>query len=141
MTFQVCRLVPDAKLPVRGTDGSAGWDLSAINNALVPAGGRALVDTGLAIRVPADCYGRVAPRSGLAVKYGIDVGAGVIDSDYTGPVKVLLFNHGDADFVVNAGDRIAQFILVKIDTSTFDVVEALDDTERGAAGFGSTGNA
>jgi len=139
MTFQVCRLDPVAKLPVRGTDGSAGWDLSAINNALVPAGGRALVDTGLAIRVPADCYGRVAPRSGLAVKYGIDVGAGVIDSDYTGPVKVLLFNHGDADFVVNAGDRIAQFILVKIDARAFDVVEALDDTERGAAGFGSTG--
>jgi dUTP pyrophosphatase len=105
----------------------------------VPAGGRALIDTGLAIRVPDNCYGRVAPRSGLAVKYGIDVGAGVIDSDYTGPVKVLLFNHGDADFVVNAGERIAQFIVVKIDARAFDVAEALGDTERGAAGFGSTG--
>lgn len=83
--------------------------------------------------------GRIAPRSGLASKHFIDTGAGVIDADYRGPVKVLLFNHGDADFAVDEGDRIAQLVLERV--ATPDVVEAaeLDESARGAGGFGSTG--
>lgn len=106
---------------------------------VVPARGRALLKTDIAIAVPAGTYGRVAPRSGLALKAGIDTGAGVIDEDYRGNVGVILFNHSDADFAVAAGDRIAQLILEAIVTPGVDVVEELDDTARGAGGFGSTG--
>lgn len=137
--MQVQRLVPTATLPTRGSPGAAGWDLYATEAAIIRSGGRGLVSTGLAIRVPADCYGRVAPRSGLAYKHGIQVGAGVVDSDYTGEVKVLLFNHRDADFVVAPGDRVAQFILEKIDISELTEVDTLQPTERGDGGFGSTG--
>jgi dUTP pyrophosphatase len=91
--------------------------------------------------IPTGNYGRIAPRSGLAAKNFIDVGAGVIDSDYRGEVKVLLFNFSDVEFVVNPGDRIAQLIVEKYTrTEIEDVVEGdLDSTERGAGGFGSTG--
>lgn len=89
--------------------------------------------------IPSGYYGRVAPRSGLAVKHFIDVGAGVIDEDYRGPLGVVLFNHGQNDFAVKKGDRIAQLLLEKIATPDIEVVEDLDETERGAGGFGSTG--
>jgi dUTP pyrophosphatase len=88
-------------------------------------------------RSPVD--GRVAPRSGLAAKHSIDVGAGVIDYDYRGPVKVILFNLSDADFAIKQGDRIAQLVLERIHTPDVVVVEKLADTVRGAGGFGSTG--
>jgi dUTP pyrophosphatase len=84
-------------------------------------------------------FGSVAPRSGLAWKHSIDVGAGVIDADYRGPVGVILFNHSDLDFVVKAGDRIAQLIIEKIMTPDVMAVEDLDSTARGEGGFGSTG--
>jgi dUTP pyrophosphatase len=138
-SFQVQRLSPEARLPTRGSAQAAGWDLAAAEPTIVPAGGRALVATHLAIRVPADCYGRVAPRSGLALRYGIQVGAGVVDSDYTGEVKVLLFNHGTDDFGIATGDRVAQFIVEKIHTGVFEEVQVLGESERGAGGFGSTG--
>jgi dUTP pyrophosphatase len=84
----------------------------------VPKRGQALISTGLAFAIPTGNYGRVAPRSGLAVKNSINVGAGVIDSDYRGEVKVLLFNHGDADFEISEGDRIAQLIIEKYTQTT-----------------------
>ena len=84
-------------------------------------------------------YGRIAPRSGLAAKHMIDVGAGVIDSDYRGEVKVLLFNLGEKDFEVNKGDRVAQLIIEKYTITQMTEVKELDDTVRGAGGFGSTG--
>lgn len=83
--------------------------------------------------------GRIAPRSGLAVKHGISTGAGVIDADYRGQVKILLFNHGDKDFEVKEGDRIAQLILERIYTPEVVEVEELEESVRGAGGFGSTG--
>ncbi|XAO27153.1 hypothetical protein I312_105995 [Cryptococcus bacillisporus CA1280] len=89
--------------------------------------------------VPQGHYGRIAPRSGLASKHGIQTGAGVIDSDYRGPVMVLLFNHSDVDFEVNPKDRIAQLILERISVPKLRQVESLDATVRGAGGFGSTG--
>ena len=106
---------------------------------MVPARGKALLKTDIAVAVPPGTYGRVAPRSGLAWKNSIDVGAGVIDADYRGNVGVILFNHSDADFAVAAGDRIAQLVLEVIVTPDVEVVASLEDTARGAGGFGSTG--
>jgi deoxyuridine 5'-triphosphate nucleotidohydrolase len=98
-----------------------------------------MLKTDIAIAVPLGTYGRVAPRSGLALKHGIDVGAGVIDEDYRGNVGVILFNHSDVDFIVAAGDRVAQLILEKIETPDVEVVDDLSETVRGGGGFGSTG--
>ena len=95
--------------------------------------------TDLSIAIPKDTYARVAPRSGLAWKHFIDVGAGVVDYDYRGNVGVILFNHSDVDFEVKHGDRIVQLILERIATPEVLEVEDLDDTARGAGGFGSTG--
>lgn len=106
---------------------------------VVPAKGKAIVPTDLSIAVPIGTYGRVAPRSGLAVKNFIDVGAGVVDADYRGPLGVVIFNFGDADFQVKQGDRIAQLVLERIMMSDIVEVEDLDATERGVGGFGSTG--
>ena len=100
----------NAKLPSRGTSELAGYDLAVAQAAIVPAHDKWLVKTVLAIALPPNCYGRVAPRSGLALKKFIDVGAGVIDSDYRGELCVILFNFGNEDFTVNMGDRIAQLI-------------------------------
>lgn len=97
------------------------------------------VPTGISITVPIYCYARIAPRSGLTFKYGIQVGAGVIDSDYTGEIKVILFNHGENDFIIKTGDRIAQLIFEKIVTNELQEVEELVQTDRGSGGFGSTG--
>jgi dUTP pyrophosphatase len=138
-TLQVVLASSDALRPCRMSGGAAGFDLHSCDNVWVPARGRCLVSTGLRIRVPPGTYGRVAPRSGLAVK-GIDVGAGVIDRDYTGIVKVLLINHTDADYAVNSQDRIAQLVLERIvEEPTVVVVDDLSETERGEGGFGSTG--
>jgi dUTP pyrophosphatase len=114
-------------------------DARSAYDYVVPARGKELVKTDLSVAIPRGTYARVAPRSGLAWKKFIDVGAGVVDYDYRGNVGVILFNHGEEDFVVRKGDRVAQLILERIVTP--DVVECddLDDTERGAGGFGSTG--
>lgn len=136
----VKRLSERAQMPRRGSDGAAGLDLFAAEDVTVPARGRALVKTDLAIVVPEGTYGRIAPRSGLAVKHAIDVGAGVIDSDYRGNVCILLFNHSDEDFMVFGGDRVAQLILEKIQVPVeVAEVDALDETLRNSGGFGSTG--
>jgi len=141
-SFRVFKDVPEAVLPKLGSAGAAGYDLSSVETKVVPARGRCVVSTGLRVQVPADCYARIAPRSGLAVKHGIDIGAGVVDSDYLGIVGVVMFNTGDNDFQVNAGDRIAQLICERIYTPVWEEVSSLADfeeTERGDGGFGSTG--
>ena len=136
---RVRRTNVNAKLPVRSSSGSAGYDLAASENAVVPAHGKCLVKTGLAIAIPPDCYGRVAPRSGLAVKKFIDVGAGVIDSDYRGELGVVLFNFSNEDFCINMGDRIAQLVFEKIKTPEIKEVDELEGTDRGSKGYGSSG--
>ncbi|WVN89054.1 uncharacterized protein L203_104270 [Cryptococcus depauperatus CBS 7841] len=128
-----------ATLPTHGSVFAAGIDLYSAESKTIPAKGRALVDLQLSIAVPPGHYGRIAPRSGLASKHGIQTGAGVIDSDYRGPVMVLLFNHSDVDFEVNPKDRIAQLILERISVPKLIQVESLNKTTRGANGFGSTG--
>ena len=139
LALQVRLLSSSAKAPTRGSAFAAGYDLYAAKEATVPARGKVLVDTDISIAVPAGTYGRVAPRSGLASKHSIDVGAGVIDADYRGPVKVLLFNLSDNDFKVDVGERVAQLIIERIYTPDVLVVEQLEETVRGAGGFGSTG--
>ncbi|EMS18511.1 hypothetical protein NBRC10512_005262 [Rhodotorula toruloides] len=135
-SFLVQRLSDSAKVPTRGSASAAGYDLYSAEDKTVPAQGKALISTGLAIAVPEGTYGRVAPRSGLASKHMIDTGAGVIDADYRGEVKVLLFNHAKEDF---QSDRIAQLILERIVTPEPIEVSSLTETARGAGGFGSTG--
>lgn len=130
---------PNAVLPRRASSYAAGYDLTSPIDAIVPAHGKLGIDLGISISIPLGHYGRIAPRSGLAAKHFIDVGAGVIDCDYRGPLIVLLFNHADVEFVVKPGDRIAQLILERISTPTVESVEELSDTVRGSGGFGSTG--
>ncbi|KAL2317335.1 hypothetical protein Fmac_031211 [Flemingia macrophylla] len=137
--LRVKRLSDKAVLPSRASPLSAGYDLSSAVETKVPARGKALVATDISIVIPEGTYARIAPRSGLAWKHSIDVGAGVIDADYRGPVGVILFNHSDVDFELKVGDRIAQLIIEKIVTPIVSEVEDLDETARGEGGFGSTG--
>lgn len=138
-TLQVKKLRPEAVLPTRGSEWSAGYDLSSAEAKVIPPGGRAVVKTALSFACPAGTYGRIAPRSGLTVKKGIHVGAGVVDADYRGEVGVVLFNLGQEDFHIQPGDRIAQLVLEQIMMVPVQEVEELDETVRGAGGFGSTG--
>ena len=133
------KLTNNAALPKRSTAGAAGYDLCASQDCIIPAKGKGLVKTGLSLTFPIGLYARIAPRSGLALKRFIDVGAGVVDADYREEVGVVLFNHGDQDFMVKMGDRIAQLILEKISTPEVEEVSGLDSTVRGSSGFGSTG--
>eukprot|EP01080_Neovahlkampfia_damariscottae_P000897 gene897-9808_t len=135
----VKKLSKFATIPTRGSEGAAGYDLSSAEDTVVPKRGKALVKTDLAMIIPHGHYGRVAPRSGLAYKKSIDVGAGVIDEDYRGNVGVILFNFGDEDFKISIGDRIAQLVLEQISTPQVEEVDELPETTRGEGGFGSTG--
>ena len=139
MDLKVKRLTATAQLPTRGSEHSAGLDLYADENATVMPGAIKLISTGISTEFEPGMYLRIAPRSGLAVKSGIDVLAGVVDADYRGEVKVALINHGPKAFIVHPGDRIAQAILEVI--AMADVVEVgeLSDTVRGEGGYGSTG--
>jgi dUTP pyrophosphatase len=123
-------------------DGDAGYDLKAAYNALIKPNCHKLIKTNITLKMPKGYYGRIAPRSGLAYKCGIDVLAGIIDVSYRGNVAAILINHGKKDFVVERGDRIAQLIVTKILTGEKTrVVWGLpkEKTERGEKGFGSSG--
>lgn len=156
----VKKLSAHAKTPTRGSAFAAGYDLYSAKECVIPKRGKGLVDTDISIAVGEGCCelpiacsdgmcaladrdltadGRIAPRSGLAVKHFIDTGAGVIDSDYRGQVKVLLFNHSEVDFEIKEGDRIAQLVIERIYTPEVVVVEELEESVRGVGGFGSTG--
>ena len=139
LPIQIKRLHPDATLPAQATPLAAGADLSCVEAFTLAPGERKLVPTGLAVEIPPGLYGRVAPRSGLAVKHGIDTLAGVIDSDYRAELRVLLINLGQEAVSFNAGDRIAQLILEQAAACDYGWAEKLTETERGEGGFGSTG--
>ena len=126
-------------LPAYASAGAAGADLRASENVEIPPGGRAAVPTGLRLQLPPEHVGLVWPRSGLAVRHGIDTLAGVIDSDYRGEVRVVLVNHGQAAFPIAAGDRIAQLLIQRVERTAFVDSAALEDTDRGGSWFGSTG--
>ena len=138
-----------AHIPTRMTTGSAGYDLYAAADAVVPAAttsangtvdiGRCLVSLGIAIELPIGTVGRIAARSGLSTKFNIEVGAGWIDSDFRGEVMVELKNLSSADYNITAGDRIAQLIFLKTLETDLVVSDKLKRTSRGTSGLGSTG--
>jgi len=137
--FKVKRLTPDAKLPLRSSPGAAGYDLFSNEKTELLAGDVTIIKTGIAVQIPEGYYGRIAPRSSLGVR-GVDVFAGVIDADYRGEVGVILYNTNNVSTIdIDKYDRIAQLILTKITTPDIIEVDELDKTDRGKAGYGSTG--
>lgn len=143
LDLPVLRLDPDLPLPAYAREGDAGVDLVAREDVtLPPAGGRALVPTGIAIALPEGYAGFVQPRSGLATRHGVTClnTPGLIDSGYRGELKVCLINHDPTEpFEVRRGERIAQLVVQAVETVTFVAVDVLDESERGDKGFGSSG--
>ena len=133
------RLDPKATLPTRGSSQAAGLDIFSIEEVVIEPKQRSLVRTGLAVAIPEGYYGRIAPRSGLATQKGLDVLAGVIDSDYRGEVRCLLYNTGDEAIHLPAQSKICQLIIEKIITPSAVWSDEISDTDRGSGGFGSTG--
>ena len=132
------KLKNTATIPRQSTKGAARYDLSAAEEVVIPAKERIVVKTGILMAIPDACYARIAPRSGLAVKNHIAIGAGFVDKDYQGEVGVVMFNHSDEELLIKMGDRIAQLIPEQIKTPDVQEVEKLDETVRGEQGFGST---
>jgi len=125
--------------PTRATDGSAGFDLYATDNHMVWPGARVKIPTGVKMAIPDGYAGFVWPRSGMAVRHGFDILAGLIDSDYRGEVMVAAINHGDQPIEIRRGDRVAQIVFSPV-LIRAEVVDAIDnESQRGAGGFGSTG--
>jgi dUTP pyrophosphatase len=159
--FRVVRLNNNAKIPMRATSGSAGYDLYASEENIILTGNRGIVKTGLMIEIPKGYCGQVWPRSGFSVKNGIESGAGIIDSDYRGELMVILFNHSLVNFKVEKHMRMAQLLLVKIglpliadvteesskltelkvteELSKLTELKVTEEYTRGTGGFGSTG--
>jgi dUTP pyrophosphatase len=133
------QLDPRAVLPKRGSVLAAGLDVCGIEDVEIEPKQRMMARTGLAVAIPPGFYGRVAPRSGLAAKNGLDVLAGVIDSDYRGEIVCVLYNTGDVSVKLPAGSKICQLIIEQIITPEATWATDLDETARGAGGFGSTG--
>jgi dUTP pyrophosphatase len=136
------RLVPGAMPPTRAHDGDAGYDLHAAEPLTLAPGERAVVGTGIAVAIPDGHAGLVVPRSGLAFKHGIALvnAPGLIDAGYRGELRVLLLNTDRAaPFDVEPGDRIAQLVVVKVESPELEELEELEETARGSGGFGSTG--
>lgn len=146
--FQTLRLAPaipvkrlhhEAVLPGQGREGDAGYDLTAPHGGILDAGERADFGTGLAVAIPEGYVGLIKPRSGLALRSGIDVLGGVIDSGYRGEIRVILFNTSDTDFIVSDGDRIAQLVVQPVAQPIYTEVYELPESVRAEGGFGSTG--
>lgn len=143
-TLRIKRLRPEARIPTYGSPGAIGLDLSYLcprtgGTQLLTTGDWCAYPTGIAVAIPDGYYGRVAPRSGLALRHGIDVLAGVIDSDYRGEIYVILVNHGNEDFWVDDHMRIAQLIIERAARAEVFEQDELPPSIRGTDGFGSTG--
>jgi dUTP pyrophosphatase len=140
LKINVKKLSENATIPTQGTKFAAGYDLYAAEDEVVVCGTRKLIKTNISMEITPGYYGRIAPRSGLAYKSGIDVLAGVIDSDYRGDIGVILYNTDkNIDFEIKKGDRIAQIIFEACYSATLNTVENLDNTLRQGGGYGSTG--
>lgn len=138
---KIVRTHPDAKLPKYGKAGDAGADVYSVEKVLIGPGGTAIIDLGFRIQLPEGYEMQVRSRSGLAAKKSLHVlnSPGTIDSGYRGPCKVILHNSGLHAYQVKAGDRIAQFVIKEAPIADYQEVDALDDSDRGEGGFGSTG--
>ena len=134
------KLSNNATTPVRSSPYSAGLDLFSAESKIIGAHDRARIKTDIAVKLPHGTYGRIAPRSGLAVNYFIGIGGGVIDGDFTGGIECIVFNHLNSPFQVTKGMRISQLIIEKISYPELLEVDVLEETERGEKGFGSTGD-
>ena len=141
MTLAFKRVHPDAVLPADAHASDAGMDVRSVEDVTIPVGGRALVRTGLVMLLPPMYEAQVRPRSGLALKHGVTVlnAPGTIDSGYRGEVGVILANFGDAAFPVRKGDKIAQLVIAPVTQPEVVETAVVDETDRGAGGFGSTG--
>jgi dUTP pyrophosphatase len=133
------RLHPNAKLPTKGSEDAAGLDLYSIEQVSLAPGARKAIGTGVSVEIPRGFYGRIAPRSGLAINDGIDVLGGVIDKDYRGEIRCILINLGENTKIFNAGDRIAQLILESHVSPRPEWSDELSRTSRNDSGFGSSG--
>ena len=138
-SVQVKLLSDKGTVPKKANRFDAGFDLYSSEDKSIPQGTRSLVGTDVAMAIPKGHVGLIWPRSGLAVKLGIDVFAGVIDAGYRGEVKVCLYNSGSDTVEIEEGDRIAQLLIQKVDNFFIRKVQELDDTDRGSGGFGSSG--
>jgi dUTP pyrophosphatase len=139
ISVNVIKCHEHAMIPKRGSEFSAGSDLYSVSDYIIEPNSRCLVSTGLKMQFSNNVYARIAPRSGLALKNGIDVMAGVIDPDYTGEIKVLLYNTSNIKFEVQKGDRIAQIIFEQFKYPNFNETIEIVQTTRSSGGFGSTG--
>jgi deoxyuridine 5'-triphosphate nucleotidohydrolase len=133
-------LTENAIMPTRGTEQAAGLDLYAEESKVLIPGGRVIIGTGIAVAIPMGYVGMIWPRSGLAIKHGIDVLAGVVDADYRGEVCVILINHSKIDVCIPEHTRIAQLVIQPVAMMEPTQVDDLPPTARGEGGFGSTGN-
>jgi dUTP pyrophosphatase len=140
-SFEVLISCEPDLMPTIGNPGDAGYDLRSAENAVVPARSRHTVNTGVSIALPAGYVALVHPRSGLAAKHGITVlnAPGTVDAGYRGQMLITLVNHSDEDFEITRGDRIAQMLFQKFESARFVHVTELPGSQRGSAGFGSTG--
>jgi len=138
---RILRLKKSLPLPYQATSGAAGFDLFSARAAIIKAHSFGVVETGIAIELPAGIEAQIRPRSGLAFHSGIGVlnSPGTIDPDYRGEIKVILFNISDNDFIVQPGDRVAQIVFSRIIPVEFEEAESLSQTKRGKGGFGHTG--
>lgn len=131
---------PFASIPKRANEHAAGFDLYSVEEYEFEPGERCLLTTGVAMALERGFWGEIKPRSGMALNNGIDVMAGVIDSDYRGEIQVLLINHGGFNYTIKPGDRIAQIVIQRHYSGLLSrEVASLDETDRGASGYGSTG--
>jgi dUTP pyrophosphatase len=119
--------------------GDAGFDISSMETKTIEPGCSRQFDTGLYMAIPVGYVGKIVSRSGLSFELGLEVGAGLIDSGYRGEIRINLYNHGKSSVVISKGDRIAQIIIIKHETPEFELVESLEDSERGVNGFGHSG--
>ncbi len=141
MKVKIKKIDDAAVVPTYGSNNAAGADLYALNDAVIPAGKTVKMRTGIAMELPEGTVGLIYARSGLATKRNLAPAnkVGVIDSDYRGEIVVALFNHGETDETVEAGERIAQLVIAPYYVASFEEVAELGETERGSGGFGSTG--
>lgn len=140
VVLKIQQISSNAKVPSKGSDLSAGLDLYSAHDCKILPHDKQVVDTDIRVQIPPGCYGRIAPRSGLTISHFLDVGAGVIDPDYRGNLKVVLFNFGSEPVSIRKGNKIAQLILERIWQADIKVVDCLDSSKRGARGFGSSGS-